>query len=170
MDTRIEVGHSAAREFYRPSMMAALEVAEKCRNIEWYGVGCVITDLKGKVIASGYTGEEVDVDGGFKHAEEVALEKALRSPGKNEAGRWILFSTLEPCSVRASGKLSCVGRIVAAQIQEVVFGAKEPYDPRLGIVCEGAQQLQRAGVKTLWLKEFEQACLKSIVSKRKDSC
>lgn len=146
-------------------LQMALEVAEQCRDIEWYGVGCVITDTLGGVISTGYTGELIE-EGKMRHAEDVAIAKAQatnRELGKDS----YLYSTLEPCSVRASGKTPCCSHIVAAQIGTVVYGAKEPFDPALGIVCEGDSVLERAGVKVIYLEAMKERCLLSVVSKRK---
>lgn len=143
----------------------ALEIAEGCRDIEWYGVGCVITDSAGKVVSTGYTGELLE-DGKMRHAEDVAIAKAIAG-GISLGSSNYLYSTLEPCSVRASGKTPCCHHIISNGIGTVVYGAKEPYHPALGIVCEGDSVLENAGVKVVYLKEMEPDCLRSVVSKRK---
>jgi len=148
-------------------LQMALDVAEQCRDIEWYGVGCVITDAQGEVLSTGYTGELIE-EGKMRHAEDVAIAKANaqnRALGKDT----YLYSTLEPCSVRASGKTPCCSHIVASQIGTVVYGAKEPYDPALGIVCEGDSVLEKAGVNVIYLEAMQERCLTSVVSKRKAS-
>ena len=140
----------------------ALEVAAQCRDIQWYGVGCVIVDSAGALLSTGFTGELKDAEGTFRHAEDIALEKAA---SHNLAGA-TLYSTLEPCSVRASGKMPCVDRIVSSGIGTVVFGAKEPFDPALNIRCEGAQKLKDAGIRVTYLSAMEPECLRSVVSRR----
>ena len=145
-------------------MNMALEVAESCKDIEWYGVGCVIVREGKEILATGYTGELKEADGKLRHAEDVAIAKA-KSAGislKNAT----LYSTLEPCSVRASGKTPCISHIIEAGIGSVVYGAKEPYDPALGIVCEGDGFLTKKGVNVVHLRQLEEQCLKSVVSKR----
>lgn len=149
------------------SMRAALAVAESCHDIEWYGVGCVVTDSLGVIVATGYTGEILDEKGGFRHAEDVALSKVVASGIDLSAGDFLLFSTLEPCSVRASGKTPCVKRIIQSGIRHVIYGAKEPFDPALNVVCNGDQELRDRGIEVTWLRAFEPECLKSVVSKRK---
>ena len=153
------------QRFFEHGMQQALEVATNCREIEWYGVGCVICNPNGAVLATGYTGELKDEFGKDRHAEDVALYKAqLAALSCREA---ILFSTLEPCSVRAPGETPCVPKIIKAGLKKVVFGAKEPYDPALKIVCQGAAQLRAAGVTVIQLTAWKEECLKSIVSKRR---
>lgn len=142
----------------------ALEIAENCRDIEWYGVGCVIAAPDGRVISTGFTGEMLEAEGKLRHAEDVAIEKAVMAGiDLREA---TLYSTLEPCSARASGKTPCVSRIISSGIRTVVFGAREPYDPALNIVCKGMDELGAAGVDVIYLKEIEEECLESVVSKR----
>ena len=153
--------------FHHTAMRAALQAANHCREIEWYGVGCVIVDSAGNEIASGHTGELLDASGAFRHAEDAAIVKAEAAGVDFRSGPYLLYSTLEPCSLRASGKEPCVKRIISVGISAVVYGAKEPYEPSLKIVCEGDAQLRAAGITVLWLKEFENECLASVVSKRR---
>ena len=146
-------------------LQAALRAAEDCRNVEWYGVGCVIADAEGKIVATGYTGELRDEDGKQRHAEDVAISKlAACDLPRSEL---TLYSTLEPCSVRASGKPPCVRRIIESGIRRVVFGAHEPYEPKLGIWCRGEEELKAAGLEAVQLHELEKECLRSIAARRK---
>ena len=151
-------------EDHRFYMDQALEIAESCRDIEWYGVGCVIVSPSKEILATGYTGELKERDGKLRHAEDVAIAKA-QSRGKDLKGA-ILYSTMEPCSVRASGKTPCVSHILEAGIGAVVYGAREPFDPALNIVCEGRGKLAERGVRVIHFEESEERCLKSVVSKR----
>lgn len=144
----------------------ALRVAENCKDIEWYGVGCVIADSQGTIVSTGYTGELLE-DGKMRHAEDVAISKAVESRYCLTSNGITLYSTLEPCSVRASGKTPCCQHIIRCGIKNVIYGAKEPYNETLGIVCDGDHVLKSAGVEVLYLQEFEKICLSSVVSKRR---
>lgn len=143
----------------------ALLLAEHCSDIEWYGVGCIIVGAAGKVIATGYSGESCDTLGGNRHAEDIAIDKALGSGVELDSAT--LYSTLEPCSVRRSGKTPCTERIIASGIRRVVYGAREPYDPALKIVCQADSQLRSAGIEVIHLKKLESQCQSSVISKRK---
>ena len=57
-------------------MNMALEVAESCKDIEWYGVGCIIMSPAQKLLATGFTGELKEAGGKLRHAEDVAIAKA----------------------------------------------------------------------------------------------
>jgi 5-amino-6-(5-phosphoribosylamino)uracil reductase len=139
-------------------MRLALAQAENCSDIEFYGVGCVIVSRDGEVLATGFTGELAHAHNGQlkkRHAEEVAIIR-VEALGTSLVGA-TLYSTLEPCSERSSGLLSCTQRILGSGIERVVFGAYEPYDERLKITCQGEKLLQICN----------DACLESIISKRK---
>ena len=147
-----------------PLLKRALEIAEGCHDIEWYGVGCVIADQNGRILSTGFTGELKDESGKGRHAEDVAIQKAADL--HVDLNNAILYSTLEPCSIRASGKTPCVQRILSTGIKAVVYGAKEPFDAALNIVCDGDAQLKAAGIDVRFFNQLEAECLKSVVSKR----
>lgn len=150
---------------YCEQMSLALTVAENCSDIEWYGVGCSIVDSTNRVISTGYTGEMRE-QGKMRHAEDVAICKALAQGFDLSKKDITLYSTLEPCSIRASGKTPCCERIIRVGIRKVVYGAKEPYDEALGIVCRGDSTLRNSGIEVLHLASMQDICLKSAISKR----
>jgi len=102
-----------------------------------YSVGCIIAAPDGSIIATGYSRER----GAKSHAEQVAIEKANEQhiPLTDAT----LYTSLEPCSVRASGLRACTDRILAAGIPRVVFAMREP---PLFVECKGAAMLADAGV------------------------
>lgn len=92
-----------------------------------------------KVLSTGYT---LELEGNT-HAEQCALAKlaSQHSVPESELCKLLtseanvtLYTTLEPCGVRLSGKIPCVQRIIATRnpssgiggIRKVIFGAKEP--------------------------------------------
>jgi diaminohydroxyphosphoribosylaminopyrimidine deaminase / 5-amino-6-(5-phosphoribosylamino)uracil reductase len=105
-----------------------------------FSVGCVIADAGGNLIGSGYSREW----GEGWHAEEIAIEKARRD-GKPLKGA-TLYSSLEPCHPRLSGKKSCTQHIIESGIARVVFCAKEP---PVYVECTGEQTLKKAGVAVI---------------------
>ncbi|HTK84242.1 MAG TPA: deaminase [Patescibacteria group bacterium] len=104
---------------------------------EAFSVGCVVVDTNGSLIGSGYSREW----GEGWHAEEIALEKARRD-GKALMGA-TLYSSLEPCHPRQSGKKSCAQHIIDAGVARVVFCMKEP---PVYVDCHGQTTLQAAGL------------------------
>jgi pyrimidine deaminase RibD-like protein len=138
----------------------ALEVAENCTQVQWYGVGCIIIDGSGDIISTGFTGELYDGNS-TSHAEEIALIKAHKQGADLSSSDTILYSTLEPCSQRASGKKPCTAHIIESGLNTVVYGAREPFVPKLGIICQGHIILQSMGLRVIFLNDMEQICLAS---------
>lgn len=146
-------------------VVEAIELAAKSRGPRYYSVGCIIIDSENSIRATGFTGE-FEYENGSKtspHAEEVALSKLKTTQGL------ILISSLEPCSERKSGKPSCCSRIIAAGIATVVFGAYEPFDPGLKIICQGAELLRQAGIEVVTVPSLAERCLAVAVSARSQS-
>ena len=129
-------------------MKEAVELSKRCPPSKTaFSVGAVLVHSSGRLIATGYSREV-----GAEHAEEVALEKARRA--KADLVGSTLFSTLEPCSVRASGKAPCAARLIEAGIARVVFALHEP---NVFVDCQGAKMLADAGIDVVVRVEFAPA-------------
>lgn len=140
-----------------------------------FRVGCVIVSFspdtpQGQVLSTGYT---LELEGNT-HAEQCALSKltdqyaitgselfTILTPEVNA----VLYTSLEPCSLRLSGNKACVNRILETRsaqlagsgIRKVVFGAKEP-----GTFVQDSKSCQiltEAGVEWEYLPDFEQEIL-----------
>ncbi|WAL67294.1 dihydrofolate reductase family protein [Amycolatopsis cynarae] len=132
----------AARDHRR--LREAIELAERCPPSATFRVGAVITDAEDRVLATGYSGETDPKD----HAEEIALAKL--GPDPRLAGATI-YSSLEPCSARASRPVTCTRHILDAGIPRVVFAWREP---NLFVDAEGAEQLLAAGREVVEIPEL----------------
>lgn len=68
-----------------------------------------------------------------------------------------IYTTMEPCSLRLSGKRSCTAWLIEAGVARVVMGLREPdvFVDR----CLGEELLAKAGIQVDFLEGFEQACL-----------
>ncbi len=130
----------------------ALLESKKCFNFDFFGVGCVIFDHNNTLLSSSFTGERTG-----EHAEETAINKAIEQ-GISLKGS-SLYSTLEPCSVRLSGKYPCAKRIIDSGIESVYFGCYEPKD---FVKCEGVSILKESGIRIVHLSELNEECLLSI--------
>lgn len=113
----------------------AIALGDKCPPGHTFSVGAVIADDAG-VLATGYS-REFDPIG---HAEEAALSKV--DPSDPRLAGATMYSSLEPCSIRASRPRSCAQLIIDAGIRRVVFAWREP---ELKVVGEGAEVLAAAG-------------------------
>lgn len=113
-----------------------------------YSVGALVVDAHGSVMSTGYSREPLRGlgDPDKNHAEEVAL--ARLDPADPRLKSATLYTSLEPCSPRASRPLSCTDHILAAGLPRVVLALREP---ALLAVCDGAERLRAAGVDVVEL-------------------
>jgi 5-amino-6-(5-phosphoribosylamino)uracil reductase len=130
-------------------LRAAIGLSLRCPpSPRAYSVGAVIVGRDGDVLATGFSREGDASD----HAEEAALRKAAALPlGAARLAGATLYSSLEPCSVRASRPRTCTELITAAGIGRVVFAWREP---DLFADCQGAAILRAAGVAVTEVPEL----------------
>lgn len=102
-------------EFY---MHRALEQAQLARAAGEVPVGAVVVDAGGDVIGSGFNRPIAGHDP-TAHAEVLALRHAAETLGNYRLDGCSLFVTLEPC-------LMCVGAMIHARIQRLVYAVAEP--------------------------------------------
>ena len=100
-------------------------------------VGAVVVAADGTVMATGYS-RETSPRG---HAEEAALAKI--DPADSRLAGATLYSSLEPCRVRASRSTPCAELIIAAGMRRVVIAWLEPPVFAPG---GGAALLREAGI------------------------
>ena len=101
-------------------MRAALAEAKVAAEEGEVPVGAVVV-AGGEIIARGHNRSETDNDPSA-HAEIVALREAAQKAGNYRLTDGTLYVTLEPCAM-------CMGALVQARIERLVFGA---YDPKAG--------------------------------------
>lgn len=123
-------------------MRRAIELAQQCPPAEGaYSVGAVIVDEHGAEISFGYSRETDDK----VHAEESALAKLPEGDLRLRSAT--MYSTLEPCSQRASRPRTCTQLILAAGIPRVVMAWREP---ALFVAdCQGYELLVQGGVTVI---------------------
>ncbi|MGB3289076.1 MAG: tRNA adenosine(34) deaminase TadA [Burkholderiaceae bacterium] len=108
------------------AMRLALEQAQLAYAAGEVPVGAVVLDAQGEVLSLGYNRSISDHDPS-SHAEIVALRQAAalmknyRLPGAS------LFVTLEPCAM-------CMGAMLHARLDRVVYGATDPKTGACGSV------------------------------------
>lgn len=101
-----------------------------------YCVGAVVVTLDGQVF-EGYTHETSPID----HAEQAAVSKALRAGAVLRGAA--MYSSMEPCSQRASAPESCSQLLIRHEFARAVFAL---YEPAHFVVCRGALSLREAGL------------------------
>lgn len=131
-------------------MRLAIELAYQCPVApRAYSVGAVIVGAGGVELARGYS-RETDSK---VHAEESALAKLATDDPRLRGAT--IYSTLEPCSQRASRPRPCTRLILDAGIPTVVIAWREP--DLFVADCQGVEQLRAAGVTVIELPELEAA-------------
>jgi diaminohydroxyphosphoribosylaminopyrimidine deaminase / 5-amino-6-(5-phosphoribosylamino)uracil reductase len=144
-------------------LSAAVELSRRCPpSPTAYSVGALLVGADGSVISTGYSRETDPAD----HAEEVALAR-IGLPGGSagpppQAAAVIpgatLYSSLEPCAVRASRPTPCADLIIASGIGRVVIAWREPPILAPG---GGATRLRAAGVQVVVVPELA-ACAREV--------
>lgn len=123
-----------------------IELSRRCPpSATAFSVGAIIVGADGTPLATGYSRERDLRD----HAEEVALAKI--TPGDPRLARATIYSSLEPCGVRASRPRPCADLIIAAGIPRVVYAWHEP--PLLA-AGGGGEMLTAAGAGVIEIPEL----------------
>lgn len=134
-------------------------------------VGAVLINAdKNEILSPGYSMElpgNRPGDPGNTHAEHCCLIKIAERynvpeerlgevlPEKN-----LLYTTMEPCNERLSGKRTCVERILglSGAIKVVYVGIKEP-ETFIGVNA-GRRRVEEAGIKVQFFEGMEDRILK----------
>lgn len=128
-------------------MLLAIELATRCPPSRGaYSVGAVVVDAAGNELARGYSRESDPV----VHAEESALAKL--PPGDPRLATATLYTTLEPCTRRASRPRPCARLVLDAGLRRVVLAWREP--DLFVDDCRGVETLVAAGVEVVELTEL----------------
>jgi tRNA(adenine34) deaminase len=98
-------------------MRLALEQARAAHLAEEVPVGAVVV-VDGEVVGSGHN-QPIGLQDPTAHAEIVAMRAAARRLENYRLTGATLYVTVEPC-------MMCVGAMVHARVETVVFGATEP--------------------------------------------
>lgn len=117
LNVLIRAGTILSDEAY---MQRALSLASHAASRGEVPVGAVIV-AEGAVVAEGWN-HSIRARDPSAHAEIMALRAAGRALGAYRLPGTTLYVTLEPCPM-------CVGAMIHARVERVVFGA---YDPKTG--------------------------------------
>jgi len=104
-------------------MKLALEQAELAFQADEVPIGAIIVGENGLICGKGYNCP-ISLNDPTAHAEIVALRQAAKKKKNYRLSGSTLYVTLEPCPM-------CLGAMVQARIDRLVFGA---YDPKNGAV------------------------------------
>lgn len=98
-------------------MMRALALAEQAASNDEVPVGAVVVQ-NGEIIGEGWNHPIKGCDP-TAHAEIIALRQAAETRQNYRLPGATLYVTIEPCTM-------CVGAMIHARIDRLVFGAEEP--------------------------------------------
>ncbi|MBU3060111.1 dCMP deaminase [Nocardia sp. NEAU-G5] len=131
----------------RQWMRHAIGLARLCpKSPTAFSVGAVIVGADDIELAHGFSRETDEK----VHAEESALDKLGDDPRLAHA---TIYSTLEPCSQRASAdRAPCTDRILAAGIRRVVIAWREP--ATFVADCVGVEKLRDHGIEVVELVDM----------------
>ncbi|WP_406415117.1 dihydrofolate reductase family protein [Streptomyces sp. NBC_01614] len=130
-------------------LAVACDLAAQCPPSETaFSVGAVVVAADGTELARGYSREGGDP---VVHAEEAALAKiAAGDPRVTSA---TVYTSLEPCTHRASRPVPCARLILDAGVRRVVTAWREPDTFVAG--ADGSGLLAAEGVDVVVLPEYE---------------
>ncbi len=99
-------------------MQQALAEAEKAFAADEVPVGALLLDAGGAMIASAHN-QTIGLCDASAHAEILVLRKAGHSLQNYRLPHTTLYVTIEPC-------MMCMGALIHARVQRIVFGARDP--------------------------------------------
>lgn len=108
-------------------MREALSLAQQAEALGEVPVGAVVVK-DGVVIGRGYN-QPISAHDPTAHAEVVAMRDAAAMIGNYRLASCELYVTLEPC-------IMCVGAIMHARIERVIYGAADPKTGACGSVVD----------------------------------
>jgi tRNA(adenine34) deaminase len=108
---------SSAAQADADLMQAALELGREARRRGEVPIGAVVV-LDGVVIGEGFN-QPIGTNDPTAHAEIVALRDAAKRVGNYRLTGANLYVTIEPCQM-------CVGAMIHARIERLIYGAREP--------------------------------------------
>ena len=110
-------------------MDAALEEARLAEQAGETPIGAVLVSRDGHIVAASRN-QSITLNDPTAHAEIMCLRMAGKRLGNYRLPGTILAVTLEPC-------LMCVGALIHARVDGVVFGARDPQIRSPGLTAGG---------------------------------
>ena len=141
-------------------MHQAIREAEKAFQADEVPIGAVVV-FKNKIIGRSHN-QTVLLKDATAHAEMIAITQACETLGSQHLPGATLYVTLEPCPM-------CVGAMILARIDRLVFGAREEKTGACGSklhLLADAKWNHKFGIEE-GLLEFESAALLQEFFKKK---
>jgi len=137
-------------------MAEALLLAQHAADEGEVPIGAVVVS-GGEIVGRGWN-QNIGLNDPSAHAEIMAMRDAGKSLGNHRLPDCTLYVTLEPC-------LMCVGAMIHARLERIVFGANDPKTGaaggKLNLLCHPAHNHTplvdggcRADESSVLLKQF----------------
>jgi pyrimidine deaminase RibD-like protein len=134
----------------RELLEQAIRLAWRCPPSDTaFSVGAMVVAEDGTVLGTGWSRRSDP----HEHAEEAALADVAQADRHRLAAATI-YTSLEPCSARASRPVTCTQHILRAGIPRIVYAWREP---DLFVDCVGAETLRAAGREVVELADLADA-------------
>jgi len=105
-------------EHHLKYMEAAISEGEKAGQRDEVPVGAVLVDASGEILAAAHN-LTISMSDPTAHAEILALRQAAQKVNNYRLPGTTLYATVEPC-------IMCMGAVIHARVERVVFGAPDP--------------------------------------------
>ncbi|RPF20528.1 deaminase [Myceligenerans xiligouense] len=140
-------GAGAATPADRELLLEAIALAHRCPPSRTaFSVGAIVVADDGAVLGRGWSRRHDSTE----HAEESALAE-VAAGDRHRLRAATIYTSLEPCSKRASREVTCTEHILATGIPRIVFAWSEP---ELFVEGRGAEILGRAGRTVIQLSDL----------------
>src|SRR5699024_9715911 len=134
----------------RRFLSRAVELASRCEPSDSaFSVGAIIVAHDGTVLGSGWSRRHDP----HEHAEEATLD-AVVDEARHRLVDATIYTSLEPCSRRASRPVTCTEHVIQAGIPRIVFAWSEP---DTFVEGAGAQILRSAGREVVQIDDLADA-------------
>ncbi|MER7604709.1 dCMP deaminase [Nocardioides sp. NPDC127503] len=136
-----------ATDLDRTLLLRAISLADNCPpSSTAFAVGALIATADGRVLGEGWS-RKGDL---HEHAEEAALAD-LSTKDRPLLAEATMYTSLEPCSTRASRPVTCTQHILNEGIPRIVYAWREP---SIFVDCIGAETLEAAGREVIQLADL----------------
>ena len=109
-------------------MGLAIEEAEKGYRLAEVPVGAVVVGADGQILSRACN-KPITSNDPTAHAEILAIRTASTRVGNYRLPETVVYVTLEPCAM-------CVGAMLHARVQRLVFGARDPRSGAAGSLLD----------------------------------
>lgn len=144
---------SQASDLDRTLLKRAIALADRCPySPTAFAVGALIVASDGTTLGEGWSRKSDP----HEHAEEAALAAVSEAHTALLPGA-TTYSSLEPCSTRASRPVTCTQHILNAGIPRIVYAWAEP---PIFVDCVGAEVLADAGREVIHIEDLAELARK----------